>query len=583
MLELKDVTYGYDDHVIFDHMSVTFPSRGLYGITGPSGCGKSTLLNLINGLARPQAGEVLFKGERVTDNVRRDHFSQMRQTGDLVGSLNVRDNITLGCRLSRTGYPKTSFERIVRTLDLGRLLKRKPHELSTGQAKRVAIARGLLKDADILLCDEPTGALHSHQAEAVMALLKEAAKDRLVIVVSHQKGLIMRYADVVLEVKDHTLTGMVEQEDVPVERHAKRKHWSLLPLAVHEVMSQRSRLLSLITFQVILMTSLFMMGSGLYGLNEAINASVNENPRKAICTVERRDGETFDASVYTSLRPVLAAYTLTPAGTSFGEAEVTSLVESADHIVLTKGRLPENAGEVVITASLARAWKGEIITCRAGQAVYTFRVCGVIEEGFFTHQIIYVTRSFVAAHPELQSHSVYEAEGMSESELSSVMGESYDVTNDVLLEQEAYGDVIRMGRIVALVFIGVSVLVSVSLIVTVLGALYLSRARTHAMMVAMGLKRYELRGELVCESLVMALVISCTSMAIFLTLREAINTMSDFITTYHFAFALPTWHVKGDVMMGGALGYTLFFGLIGLISYRSSRPDQIVALLREED
>lgn len=157
MLELKDLTVSYDI-CILDHVNYIFPDTGLVGIKGPSGCGKSTLLYCLCGLLQYN-GTITFNHE-VIDKKFSKMIGFIKQNNDLIPSYTVEENIMAGCYFGQIDFDKKKMDKIIRRLKIEKFMKRYPDELSIGQMKRVSIARALLKDAPVLLCDEPTGALH---------------------------------------------------------------------------------------------------------------------------------------------------------------------------------------------------------------------------------------------------------------------------------------------------------------------------------------------------------------------------------------------------------------------------------------
>jgi putative ABC transport system ATP-binding protein len=195
----------------------------IVAVMGPSGSGKSTLLHCLAGILVPDEGEVWFGGQRLdalSDDrrsaLRRDRFGFVFQSGQLVPELTAEENVALPLLLSgtRRGPAMAAARTWFGALGLDGLERRRSGELSGGQAQRVALARGLVAEPEVLFADEPTGALDSMSGELVMDLLTAAARDRgtTVVLVTHD-ALVAAYADrevVVRDGKVTTLTG-VEQ------------------------------------------------------------------------------------------------------------------------------------------------------------------------------------------------------------------------------------------------------------------------------------------------------------------------------------------------------------------------------------
>lgn len=190
MIELNNVTYTYENHPVFEHISLKVEKGQKVGIVGESGCGKSTLLKLIAGLYAPTEGSVIVAGESVPANITKK-VSVVMQSPMLL-PLTIRENITMGHEYSSTWIDRVVDAANIRswidTLDKGldTYLGDRADELSGGQAQRIAIARAICKGADILLLDEPTSALDGENAASVLEALNRYAADKTVIHVTHR-------------------------------------------------------------------------------------------------------------------------------------------------------------------------------------------------------------------------------------------------------------------------------------------------------------------------------------------------------------------------------------------------------------
>lgn len=213
MLELKNVTRIYRTKAgetrALDDVSAVFPEKGMVFVLGKSGCGKSTLLNVCGGLDRPDSGEVIVKGRSTKDFTETD-FDSYRNTSvgfvfqeyNILSEFTVEDNIALALELQGKPKDPAVIADILRQVELESVAKRKPNTLSGGQKQRVAIARALVKNPEIIMADEPTGALDSVTGKQVFDTLKKLSRDKLVIVVSHDREFAELYADRIIELKD---------------------------------------------------------------------------------------------------------------------------------------------------------------------------------------------------------------------------------------------------------------------------------------------------------------------------------------------------------------------------------------------
>lgn len=214
MLEIKHVTKVYKtkggvDTRALDDVSISFGQTGLVFLLGKSGSGKSTLLNVSGGLDEPTSGEIIVKGKSSKDFTGAD-FDSYRNTFvgfifqeyNILDEFNVEDNIALALELQGKRKDKEKINKLLRDVELEAYAKRKPNTLSGGQKQRIAIARALVKDPQIIMADEPTGALDSATGKQVFDTLKKLSETRLVIVVSHDREFAEIYGDRIVELKD---------------------------------------------------------------------------------------------------------------------------------------------------------------------------------------------------------------------------------------------------------------------------------------------------------------------------------------------------------------------------------------------
>ena len=220
MLELKNIVKTYPAGEGQVHalrgIDLQFRQNEFVSILGPSGCGKTTMLNIIGGLDQYTAGDLIINGRSTKDFKDRDWDAYRNhsvgfvfQSYNLIPHQSVLQNVELALTLS--GVPKQErrqrAKRALEQVGLGDQLKKRPGEMSGGQMQRVAIARALVNDPDIILADEPTGALDTETSLQVMEILKEVAKDRLVVMVTHNPDLAERYSTRIIRMLDGVITG----------------------------------------------------------------------------------------------------------------------------------------------------------------------------------------------------------------------------------------------------------------------------------------------------------------------------------------------------------------------------------------
>lgn len=207
MLEIKNLSKRYDELIIND-LSISFPSTGMIVIVGQSGCGKTTLLNILGGIDQDYEGEILFDQQNIKaiENYCRKHVGFIFQNFNLINWLNVKQNYLLSGFFTKIIFKRESEDREAK-LELTDIAKKKPGILSGGQKQRVAMLRAMIKNVDILLCDEPTGSLDDHNAKIIFDLLKQEAKERLVIVITHNEQLAFQYATQIFSFQNGKLIG----------------------------------------------------------------------------------------------------------------------------------------------------------------------------------------------------------------------------------------------------------------------------------------------------------------------------------------------------------------------------------------
>lgn len=230
MLEIRNLTKVYrsktgEEVRALDNVSISFPETGMVFILGKSGSGKSTLLNIMGGLDNYDSGEFVIKGKSSKDFGGSD-FDAYRNTfiGFIFQEYNVLDDFTVGANIGlalELQGKKASSERIGEILgqvDLLSFAKRKPNELSGGQKQRVAIARALVKDPQIIMADEPTGALDSNTGKQIFDTLKNLSREKLVLIVSHDRDFAERYADRIVELSDGQIISDVTKHEHESEK-----------------------------------------------------------------------------------------------------------------------------------------------------------------------------------------------------------------------------------------------------------------------------------------------------------------------------------------------------------------------------
>ena len=248
MLQIKNIYKEYKTGNLIqkalDDVSLNLRDNEFVAILGPSGSGKTTLLNIIGGLDRYDEGDLIINGistkkykDRDWDSYRNHTIGFVFQSYNLIPHQTILANVELALTISGVSKSKRKQKAIeaLEKVGLGNHLHKKPNQLSGGQMQRVAIARALVNDPDIVLADEPTGALDSDTSIQVMELLKEVAKDRLVVMVTHNPELAETYATRIVKIKDGKMLSdtnpyIIEKEKTkpPVHKNMGKTSMSFL-------------------------------------------------------------------------------------------------------------------------------------------------------------------------------------------------------------------------------------------------------------------------------------------------------------------------------------------------------------------
>ena len=260
MLELKNIKKSYKTGDFIQHalkgINLKFRESEFVSILGTSGSGKTTLLNIIGGLDRYDSGDLIINGKSTKkfkdnnwDSYRNNCIGFIFQSYNLIGHISVLENVILSTTLS--GIKKNKRKQMaIDALDkvgLKKHIHKKPNQLSGGQMQRVAIARALVNNPDIILADEPTGALDSKTSKQIMDLIKEIAKDKLVIMVTHNKDLADAYSSRIIELKDGEIikdSNPIEQEKVKNNlkiKKTKMSYFSALNLSFNNLKTKKGR------------------------------------------------------------------------------------------------------------------------------------------------------------------------------------------------------------------------------------------------------------------------------------------------------------------------------------------------------
>ena len=301
MLKLQNIKKDYkigDGKVqALKGISIEFRENEFVSVLGPSGCGKTTLLNIIGGLDRYSDGDLIINGkstklykDRDWDNYRNHTIGFIFQSYNLIPHQSVLSNVELALTLS--GVSKSERRRraveALKTVGLGDQINKKPNQMSGGQMQRVAIARALINNPDILLADEPTGALDSETSLQIMSLLKEIAKDRLVIMVTHNPDLAKEYSTRIVKLLDGEITDdtcpyeseITEETEKKKVKKPSMSFFTALSLSLHNLLTKKAR-----TFLTSFAGSIGIIGIALIlALSSGVNAYIDRVEQETLAS-----------------------------------------------------------------------------------------------------------------------------------------------------------------------------------------------------------------------------------------------------------------------------------------------------------
>lgn len=298
MLELRKIKKSYNTNnynlVALENVTLTFKRNEFVSILGPSGSGKTTLLNIIGGLDNYTEGNLIINGKSTKkfkdkdwDSYRNTFVGFIFQNYNLINHISVYKNVEMALTLSGINIKtrKRLVKQALRRVGLENHIYKKPSELSGGQMQRVAIARALVNDPDIILADEPTGALDSKSSVQIMKLIKEISKDKLVIMVTHNDDLAKKYSTRIIKLED----GKVKDDNNPLDkeksnnlvykaRKTKMGFFSAISLSLNNLKNKKGR-----TILTSIASSIGIIGLALIlSISNGFNKKIDEYEKNAM-------------------------------------------------------------------------------------------------------------------------------------------------------------------------------------------------------------------------------------------------------------------------------------------------------------
>lgn len=290
MLKLNKVTKIYNKQKVLNEITIDFRDKEFVVILGESGSGKTTLLNIISAIEKPDTGEMLLGETNIfslnlkkLDIYRNNFIDYIFQSYNLINYLNIEENIKLASKIKKLNITNKEINRILSEMKIDNITNNNISTLSGGEKQRGAIARSILNKSKILLCDEPTGAVDSNTAFIIMGILKKISKKKLVIMVTHNEKLALKYADRIIKLKD----GRVIQDTNPYESSLKAKFefkkTNLSYLTTLKTTFKNLKFKRLRTFLVILAFSIGLISLSLVlGISNGFNDEIKKVEKETL-------------------------------------------------------------------------------------------------------------------------------------------------------------------------------------------------------------------------------------------------------------------------------------------------------------
>ena len=334
MLELQHVKkyyqVGESTTKALDDVNIAFRPQEFVAILGPSGSGKTTMLNVIGGLDRYDTGDLIINGKSTKnfkdtdwDAYRNNSVGFIFQNYNLIGHLGIIANVELGMTLSGVSSEERHQKAVAALTKVGLKdhMNKKPNQLSGGQMQRVAIARAIANDPDILLCDEPTGALDTETSVQIMELIKELAQEKLVIMVTHNPKLAEQYADRIVRFAD----GKIQDDTNPYVEETKTDQFQLNRTKMTFLNALKLSMTNILTKKGRTFLTAFASSIGIIGI--AIVLSLSNGFQKQIDSTQTETLSKF---------PVTVSQTATDQSAAMQRTESDKNVKNKGYLVAAK-------------------------------------------------------------------------------------------------------------------------------------------------------------------------------------------------------------------------------------------------------
>lgn len=432
MIEIKNLNKQYEDKVIFNKVDLDLPPHGLYLIIGPSGVGKSTLLNILSGFDSDYTGSVSILGKDIKDfneqeksQYRHQNIGFIFQNYLLLNGYTVLENILLSHKNTDENIRKT--QDLLQNLHIQEKENERVENLSGGQKQRVAIARSLFNDPNIVLADEPTGALDRKNANEIMEIFKAISKEKLVIVITHDKKLLS-YADASIEIdnQDLQLSKKLPVTSQNIEKSNKKPSSNIKERSIKNFKLNFRKYLTIAIISAIAISSVLFSLSFKNVITHEISLFQEKNIALHTAFIKLDDDKPKIEEIKSDIRlqNVYYQYKLENLNLKYNDTTVnieTLYPVSKANEIISYGKMPtHDTSEIAISPSLAKKFSenikdliGKRIKLDYNEKTYNVTVSGI----------------YNAVYDDFILSSQLEQELYSTNEFTSPYSISYDVKN----------------------------------------------------------------------------------------------------------------------------------------------------------
>lgn len=524
----KFYQFGKNKQTVLNNLTIKFPSKGLIAIVGKSGSGKSTLLNIIAGIEKANSGQILIDGHELErENIvqyQKDYISYVYQFYNLIPSLTIKQNIILPALIKGYSYNDIEFKMMTycNQLEIVHLLNNYPDQLSGGQKQRVGLVRAFLCQTPILLADEPTGALNGIQSKEVMKLLKQYAKQHLVIVISHNISLIKKYTSQIIDLDQN-----INYYDFKTSKYHKystyflpRQSKRLFFYIKQQIKYQRNKLIMMFVSQIFIIIAFVLLLSACNGGWLYLKNRFQSDPLKEIIEVYQNDylNTMFKEDDITKFKENSliddVSFKLDFSQGVFKGNQNFEIyqIKNTKNFDYQSGHYPSKENQIVINQKAAKKYDLKVndeIEYELNGISYSFSISAIISDYVNEGNNIYIDRNIIDENlrQQLETKDVLI---LVCSKYKQVLDKYQDDFLLVSYHQEyvdSYQMLFDLAYIVVIIFISVSFFISIILISIILKTIFIERKKDTCILQVNGISKLRIVSLFGFEAMLIGMII----------------------------------------------------------------------------